>query len=44
MMSLPVMKLRKKKISVTDIPEDAMKLLMTMNMKIPPKILKKEKM
>lgn len=41
-LAIPV-KIRKQKIWVrTDIPENAMKLLMAMNMKIPPKILKKE--
>jgi hypothetical protein len=29
---------------VTDFPEKAMKLLRAMNMKIPPKLLEKEKM
>lgn len=43
-LAIPV-KVRKQRIWVrTDIPENAMKLLMAMNMKIPPKILKKEQM
>lgn len=43
-LAIPV-KVRKQKIWVrTDIPENAMKLLMAMNMKIPPKVLQKEEM
>ena len=43
-LAIPV-KVRKQKIWVrTDIPENALKLLMAMNMKIPPKVLQKEEM
>jgi len=43
-LAIPV-KVRKQKIWVrTDIPENAMKLIKAMEMKIPPKILKKEEM
>jgi transposase len=43
-LAIPV-KVRKQILWVrTDIPENAMKLLRAMNMKIPPKILKKEEM
>lgn len=43
-LAIPV-KVRKQKIWVrTDIPENAMKLLMVMNIKIPPKVLQKEEM
>ncbi|MDD5508240.1 MAG: IS1634 family transposase [Bacteroidales bacterium] len=43
-LAIPV-KIGKQKIWVrTDIPENAMKLLMAMNMKIPPKVLEKGKM
>lgn len=43
-LAIPV-RVGKQKIWVrTDIPENAMKLLMAMNMKIPPKVLEKEKM
>jgi len=43
-LAIPV-KVRKQTIWVrTDIPENAMKLLKAMNMKTPPKILKKEEM